>query len=364
MNVFHRIQLHFYMLINKKSVLSLALKFSLITLISLPIFFTQAEEDKIFIIPTKIGYYDFHDKFTAIGQCKSEQSKTYYAKITGTIDSIAVIQGKNVSAKDVLITIDADIAEANKAKIEATFESAKTTYERDLSLLKKKIISSEVSNKSKVALEIARYDLVKMTNQYKNMIITAPYDGYVGVVNARTGDDIKIGEYLFSLIAKGDKTIFIELPENMYSKIDQNSLIYALDSNNVKIQGRVIAVSNYLNDNGTITAKLSFAPDTQLIHGGYVEVEIIFDQHKALAVPEKILLKNNNGNFIYKITEDNKVQQIYITIGARTNNMIEVLSGEVQVGDSLILSGLTKVYDGATIEIIEDSVEQHPKNNK
>jgi|GEM_PF-852714 len=336
--------------------------FLLAILIGLTIFPVQANEGQILVLPTTIGYYDFHEKFTAIGQCKSEQSKTYYAKTTGTIDSISIIQGKNVSANDVLITINADIAEANKSKSEASFESAKTTYERDVSLLKKKIISSEVSNKSKVALEVAKSDLVNMLSKYEDMIITAPYDGYVGVVNARAGDDVKVGDYLFSLIAKGDKTIFIELPENMHAKIDQNSLIYATDLNNKKIQGRVIAVSDYLNDNGTITAKLAFAADSNLIHGSYVEVEMIFDQHNAVAIPEKILLKNNQGNFVYKITEDNKSQQVYIITGARTDNMIEVLSGEIQAGDSLVLSGLTKVYDGATIEIINETAETQPKN--
>ncbi|MDP4708802.1 MAG: efflux RND transporter periplasmic adaptor subunit [Rickettsiaceae bacterium] len=332
-------------------------------LISFTNFHVQASENQILVLPIKIGYYDFHEKFTAIGQCKSEQSKTYYAKTTGSIDSISIIQGKNVSANDILITINADIAEANKSKAEASFQSAQTTYERDVSLLKKKIISSEVSNKSKVALEIARSDLVNTLSQYEDMIITAPYDGYVGVVNARTGDDVKVGDYLFSLIAQGDKTIFIELPENMHAKIDQNSLIYATDSDNKKIQGRVIAVSNYLNDNGTITAKLAFDPDSKLVHGSYVEVEIIFDQHKAVAVPEKILLKNNQGNFVYKITEDNKSQQVYIVTGARTDNMIEVLSGEIQAGNLLVLSGLTKVYDGAMIEIINETADTQTKND-
>ena len=216
MNILHRIHLCCCMLINKKSIPAIGLKISLITLISFPIFFVQAEEDTILICPAKIGYYDFHDKFTAIGQCKSEQSKTYYAKTNGTIDSIAIIQGEKVSANNILI------AKANKRKTEAAFNAAKTTHERDLSLLKKKIISSKVSNKSKVALEIARFDLINITNQYEDMIITAPYDGYVGKVNARIGDDVKTGDYLFSLMAKGDKTIFIELPENMHSKKDQN----------------------------------------------------------------------------------------------------------------------------------------------
>ncbi len=335
----------------------------LVVLIILNICPTQTKAYEILVSEQKIENYSLHSKFTAIGRCKSEHSRTYYAKVSGTVDSISIEQGKNISAGDMLITIDADIAQATKAQAAASLNSTQTTHRHNLALLDKKIISSEVVNKSEVALEIAKTKLINAENLYQDMIITAPYDGYIGVVNARVGDDVKVGDYLFSLVAKGAKTVFVELPENMYSKIDKNSLVYTYDSDNNQIQGDVIAVSDYLNDNGTLTVKLAFPADSKLIHGSYIETELIFDQHEGLAIPERALLKNNNGNFIYKITEGNKAQQVYITTGERTDDMIEVLSGDLQIGDSLITSGLTKVFDGADVKIIDESSKPEQSNN-
>lgn len=339
------------------------LYFYLVVLIILNICPTQTKAYEILVSTQKIENYSLHSKFTAIGRCKSEQSRTYYAKVSGTVDSISIEQGKNISAGDILITIDVDIAHATKAQAEATLNSAQTTHTHNLALLEKKIIGSEALNKSEVALEIAKTKLVNAENLYQDMIITAPYDAYIGVVNARIGDDVKVGDYLFSLVAKGDKTVFVELPENMYSKVDKNSLVYTYDSDGNQIQGDIIAVSDYLNDNGTLTVKLSFPADSKLIHGSYIETDLIFDQHEGLAIPERALLKNNDGNFIYKVTEDNKAQQVYITTGERTDDMIEVLSGDLQIGDSLITSGLTKVFDGADIKIIDESSEPKQPNN-
>lgn len=310
--------------------------------------------ESVDVIPTKIISYNFQDQFTAVGQCKLEKSKTYHAKVDGTINSISIIQGKNVSKGDVLITIDSAIAKAQKSKAEASFESAKSIHERDLSLLAKKIISKEVSDKSKVALEIARADLANANNTYNNMIITAPFDGYVGVVHARTGDDVKIGDYLFSLIANGNKTIFVELPETLFGKIDKSSEIFALDIDNNRARGSVLAVSNYLNDNGTITAKLAFPYETKIMHGSYVETQIIFNKHKAPALPEKTILKNNKGNFVYAISEDNIIKQVYVETGTRTDNMIEIISDELKEGDLVVLEGLTKVYEGIQVQTIEE----------
>ena len=310
--------------------------------------------ESVGVVPAKIISYNFQDQFTAVGQCKLEKSKTYHAKVDGTINSISIIQGKNVSKGDILITIDSAIAKAQKSKAEASFESAKSIHERDLSLLAKKIISKEVSDKSKVALEIARADLANANNTYNNMIITAPFDGYVGVVHARTGDDVKMGDYLFSLIANGNKTIFVELPETLFGKIDKNSEIFALDIDNNRARGSVLAVSNYLNDNGTITAKLAFPYETRIMHGSYVETQIIFNKHRALALPEKTILKNNKGNFVYAISEENKIKQIYVETGTRTDNMIEIASEDLKEGDLVVLEGLTKVYQGVQVEIIKE----------
>ena len=310
--------------------------------------------ESVGVVPTKIISYDFQDKFTAVGQCKLEKSKTYYAKVDGTINSISITQGKNVSKGEVLMTIDSTVAKAQKSKAEASFESARSIHERNLSLLVKKIISKEVSDKSKVALEIARADLANANNTYNNMIITAPFDGYFGVVRARTGGDVKMGDYLFSLIANGDKTIFVELPEILFGKINKNSEIFALDIDTNRVSGSVVAVSNYLNDNGTITAKLAFPYETRIMHGSYVETQIIFNKHRALALPEKTILKNNKGNFVYAISEENKIKRIYVDAGTRTSNMIEILSNDLKEGDLVVLEGLTKVYEGVQVEIIKE----------
>lgn len=335
---------------NLKTIFACLYSLSFIVLLCLPSA-KAFEIPEVLVEEAKIENYNFYSRFIAIGQCKSEHSKSYYAKIAGTIDSITINHGQNVSAGDVLITIDEGMAKASMARAEATLHSAKTTHTHNLALLEKKIIGTEAANKSEVALETAKSELTKAQDRYQDMILSAPYDGYVGVVNARVGDDVKTGDYLFSIIANSEKTVFVELPENMYSKIDSQSLVYTKDTDGNQIQGDVVAVSNYLNDNGTITAKISFPENSKIIHGSYIEVELIFNQHYGLSIPEKAILKNNDGNFIYKITEENKAQQVYIKTGERIDGMIEIISDDLQNDDKIITSGLTKVFDGADVKL-------------
>ncbi|GAB4162766.1 MAG: efflux RND transporter periplasmic adaptor subunit [Rickettsiaceae bacterium] len=311
-------------------------------------------QEAVLVEEAVVQSMDFYEKYTAVGQCKADNSRAYYAKETGTIDSIPIFQGQEVKKGDILITVDAEIAEATKAKAEAAFESAKTTYLRDVSLLDKKVISKEVVEKSKVLLENAKADLIMAQDKYDNMIIKAPFDGYIGVVHAQVGNDIKVGDYLFTIIAAGEKVIFVELPENLDEKVNNDSEVSLLDNNFDRVSGKIAAISNYLNNNGTITAKLVFPPLTKIIHGSFVEADIIFDRHKGLGIPEKAILKNNQGNFVYKITEDKKVKQVYVTTRTRANNFIEIMSDEIKEGDLVVLEGLTKVYEGSSVTFIEN----------
>lgn len=311
--------------------------------------------NKIPVNPTLISTADFYQKYTAIGQAKLSNSKDYFAQIAGKVDFVLADQGAALAKNEILITIDRDIAEKSKIQTEANLYLAQSNYDRDLILLKKKIISEEGVNKSKAALEQARSDYTKALNTYNDMVIKAPEAGYVGVVKASVGDEVKVGDYLFSFTTKSDFYVFVELPEMMHGKILTSDNVSLKNERGVSVEGRVLAISDYVSNNGTITAKLEFPYNEELLHGSFVEVQIIFNKHKALALPEKAVLKNNQGDFIYLITPEHKVKQIFVKLGVRTGDMIESLSEELKEGDMIVVDGLTKVHDGAEVVVNEAS---------
>jgi RND family efflux transporter MFP subunit len=312
------------------------------------------KQHKVLVKASTIEPTEFFEKYIAVGQCKSENSRTYNAKVAGTVDSIAITQGDEVQAGNVLITIDKKLAETHKIAAETAFNSAQLTYKRNLLLLEKKIIPEAAFNNSKVDFDHAKAELAKTINQYNDMIIKAPFNGYIGVVRANVGDQVKVGDYLFSLVAGGNKTIFIELPETLYGKINDKSEVFIIDLSNNKVTGKIVAVSDYLSQQGTITARVILPPTTNIVHGSYVETGIIYNKHNGLAIPEKAILKNEDGSFVYKITEENLTKKIYVTPGVTTGNMVEFTSNELKKGDMVVVEGLTKIQDNTAIELTKE----------
>lgn len=309
---------------------------------------------KALVVPHKLSSEGFYEKYTAIGECKFANSKDYFARVNGKVEFVSGTQGDKVSKGQIVIAIDKEIAEKLKSQAEADLYLAESNYSRDLLLLKKKVISEEGLNQSKAALEKAKNDHAKALNTYNDMVIKAVDDGYIGVVKADVSDEVQVGDYLFSLTTNSIFYIFVELPETMRKKVLTSDEVQVRTKEGKVIPGKILAVSDYLSNNGTITAKLEFPYTEELLHGSFVEVEVTFNKHKALALPEKAVLKNNQGNFVYAITSENKVKQVFVTLGVRTNSVIELLSNELKEGDSIVIDGLTKIYDGAEVEIKEE----------
>ena len=257
---------------------------------------TAQSEMKILVKPASIGYFNFFEKYTAIGQVKSKVNKEYYATIAGTVDFISSNQNAKVAAGELLIAIEKDLAKATKATAKATYISAKSTFERDKSLFNKKIINQQAFDQSKVKLEQARLELEKAEKTFSDMVIKAPFAGYIGVIKANVGDEVKVGDYLFSLIMEGVKNIFVELPENLQGQVCMDSEIFVKDLNEEKIAGKISAIANYVSNQGTISAKTIFPETANITHGSFVEVDFIYNSHTALALPEKAVLKNNTGH--------------------------------------------------------------------
>ena len=315
---------------------------------------TSFASDTINVRAEQIVEKKFASHYQAVGLCREELSKEYNAKVEGVIDNVLVSNNQRVTKGQVIITIDQTIAEATKNKATEIYNATEKSHQRNLSLFKKDILSKEAIDNSQVALENAKLDLALAVKQHEDMIIATPFDGIVGVIHPQIGDNIKLGDYLFTIISPGTKHVILELPENLYQKITLQSEVFVTDLDGKNIPGKIIAISDYLKNNGAVSAKVSFSNDAHILHGSYVTVDFVFNHHTGLAANGKGVLKNNTGNFVYKI-EQGKAKQIYVTTSSRSGTDIEVISPDLTIGDFIITEGLTKISEGSSVTISPNS---------
>lgn len=322
--------------------------FLILILILLPIS-SFSTPNKILVKSFSLETKEFFDQFKTYGECKNEQSKDYYSIVDGTVDFLSIKQGDFVKAGEMVIAVNQKIADTIKSHAEASFKSAEAKYNKDKTLFAKNIISLEVLRSSETNFEDAKARLAETLRKYNDMIITAPYDGYIGVIKVLIGTKVKANDYLFSLISESDSDIFFELPEILHQKVTPSTEVRLIDNSGKEVTANIAAVSPYISKNGTITTKVT-SKEGKCIHGSYIKARFFIDKHQGLAAPEQAVLQNDKGSFVYKVNNDNTVKQIYIKTAMRTKGMIEISSDNLTVNDKIVLEGLTKVYDGALVE--------------
>ncbi|WP_375358434.1 efflux RND transporter periplasmic adaptor subunit [Candidatus Tisiphia endosymbiont of Neophilaenus lineatus] len=313
------------------------------------------EQESIGVKATKVQMADLYNVFSVIGQCKSGMSRDYYANVSGRLDLVSTSQGGKIHQGDVLLIIDQDLAVSIKSQAEVSLRKTMASYNRDKELFAKKYISSDVLEKSNSELEEARLAFAKAMNSYNDMVLIAPFDGYIGIIKSKIGDKIKQGNYLFSIIAQNSTTnnILMELPEGLYNQVSESTNLVITDNKGGLINGKIAEISQYVSDNGTISAKVIIDSNSNIVHGSYVNIDLILNKHRNLAVPNQLVQSNNKGEyFVYKVN-DNKVQQLYVKLGTSLNGLTEIISSEIKEGDMVVLEGITKIYDGSVVKLLD-----------
>ena len=318
-------------------------------------YYTLAQEKKAVGVKTAIvRMTDLYDIFTTIGQCKTDQSRNYYANVAGKLDFVSAQQGDKVKKGDVLLMIDKDVAMSIMSQAKISLKAAEDVYNRSQVLHKKEYTSTYILDKALADFENAKLQYTKAVNTYNDMVITAPFDGEIGVIKPIVGNDIKVKDYLFTIISQNavTKSILVELPETLHNEVSENTDVVITDNNRNKIKAKIASISQYVSDYGTISARITIDSNNKITHGSYASIDLITNKHKSLAIPEQSVQSNSDGDFIYKIN-GNKVQQIYVTLGSRVNELVEIISDQIKDGDEVVYEGLTKINDGTEVSIIK-----------
>lgn len=288
---------------------------------------------------TKPSYTDFYDEYSFIGECKKSESRDFYATASGKITEISVNEGDNVNTGSIILKIDGPLYESK-------YQASKHSFERNKMLFSKSVISKDVFEASRAAFEASK-------KSYEDMIIKAPFDGRIGAIKYDVGDVVSIGDYLVSIVSDGGSDILVYLPEKLMPIVTKDSKVKILYQDQYQDIGKIDAISSYLNkDTGSFLVKISVPEQYNIIHGSYTKVKFLLNMHKGISLPEKAIMKDNNGSFVFLIGQDNIAQKKYVTLGSRVNDNIEITS-EITENDYIVTDGVNNLYDKSKIEVIE-----------
>ena len=265
------------------------------------------------------------------------------------IKTIAVEVGDKVSRGQKLVTLD----RANIDQIKINLDQIEREYNRAVQLLEIGGGTRQAVDQLKAQLDAARsqYD-----NVLENTVLVSPINGVVTARNYDPGDMtgnlpvLTVGQ--LSPVVK----VIVNVTESDLSKLRAGLPVTVTfdafpDEN---FEGKISRIYPTV-DSSTRTFQTEIVITNRgerILPGMFARVSIDLGSHNNVVVPDRAIVKQTgSGNRYVYVYHNGTVSYERVELGRRLDDAYELLSG-VNSGDTVIISGQTRLADGVKVEVI------------
>lgn len=270
--------------------------------------------------------------------------------VTGSIEHIYVEVGDQVKAGDLLVRMDQN--QLNTTKL--TFANLSIDYDRVKALSETGTVSQQAFDQARLAYEQTKESLDFLT---ANTFVKAPIRGVVSAKNYEDGE-LYSGTPILTLTQTHQLKALVSIPESYVPhiregmKMEVTSDIYPNSTFPAVIE---IVYPTIDASTHTFQAKVKIANgDNRLRPGMYARTSIKVGEVNALMVPYQAVLKLTGSNERYVFVAENGIaKRVRIALGKRVNDLVEVFSEELHVGDQLVMVGQARLVEGVKLNVIK-----------
>ena len=325
-----------------------------------------------------------------IGSVRPAETVNVTAKVNGTLWKTAFREGAIVLKGDLLFEIEDTIykaklqaAEAGLKQVEAEYDYAVKEYNRNKTLIDKKVISDAefaVYEKNRASLE-AKIAEMKATiklceNDLSYTKIYAPITGRIGELVVSAGNEVGPGTGKLATIVQYDpiKIRFSMSEADFYRNYKDGKLVnhtmVVRDASGKELAGGIkIDFFDNQVDAATDTVMIQLLcpnADNAIVPGGFVKIDFTqkFDTPQ-LAIPTTAVMNEGKDLYVYVVGSDNVIEKRMIVAGDQVGDLQVVLEG-LTIDELVVTGGAHKTYPGGKVVLAqtksaEAPVEENPE---
>ncbi len=292
------------------------------------------------------------------------------AEVEGKVERTGAEFGDRIRAGQEIALIDtatheaqARLSAANLARAQATAVNAEKELQRVKSLggiaspsdVDKAQAQAEQAQAEGKAAEAAE-SIAKLNLDRSH--VRAPFDAAVAERVVSAGDFVRVGAPLFRVVNDGVLKYIVQAPERCSGLVQKGQVVnFTVDAwPGETFSGRVFLISPQVN---TTTRAFAFGAlvtnDLRRLRANtFARGELVFERAVPTLVVSLDAVVDFAGVSKVFVVEQEAARTREVTLGRVIEGKQEVLSG-VKPGERIVVSGTTKLYDGAKVRVKDGS---------
>ena len=297
------------------------------------------------------------DPIEALGTLRARETAEISASITETISEIRFEDGQRVRAGQVLATLTNREQLAELAGAEADLAEARRQYQRFLELAERGQESRAMLDQRRRELATAEARLAAVEARLSDRLITAPFDGVLGLRNASVGSLMTPGRVITTLVDDSVLQLDFGIPELLMAVIRPGLSLEARTRAwpDEVFQGEVVSVSNLVDATTRafqVRAELP-NPGAALKPGMLMTVRLDGAARAAIVVPEEAILSRGRSHHVLIIAgtgAETVVARRQVELGRRFPGQVEIRHGLVG-SERVVIHGGFRLADGQRVRV-------------
>jgi RND family efflux transporter MFP subunit len=303
-----------------------------------------------------------------VGSLENALDPKIGAEVAGRVTRVAGFTGKKVKRGDLLAEIDAQdfriqsrADQAEVKRLQALLENQERVVARQQKLVAQGFISQNALDEAlaqrtvlREQISAARARAESTGRSLGKTRVLAPIDGEIESQVVASGDYVKVGDPLFTLVGMSRMRAHLLFPESAANRI-RPGLKVRLESPAApgkSVETRIDEIKPTVNaGNRALDAIARFDSDDGAFRGGgSVNARVVIGvKENALMVPEQSVVLRPAGKVVY-VVGDQRVAQRVVETGLRQDGLQEITRG-LAAGEVIATDGAGFLSDGAAVTL-------------
>jgi membrane fusion protein (multidrug efflux system) len=306
----------------------------------------------IAVVTAEVSPREWRDAIEALGTARANESVTLTAKVSETVRKVAFDSGEVVRAGDVIVDLSSGAQLAGLEEARAAFQEAERQLARGQELAQTKIISESQLDTQRATRDAARARMDVVRAQLADRVITAPFDGVLGLRQVSPGSLVTPGTPIATLDDVSVIKLDFQVPERFLAVLEPGQSVTAKSGTypDREFDGVVKSVDSRVDPvTRSVTVRAEIPnPDRLLRPGMLMSVQVLLAAREALVVPEIAVVQVGTDSFVYRVKADRSVERAKVELGSRRAGEVEIRGG-LAAGDRIVTEGTVKLREGAMV---------------